>query len=281
VELQDYVTAWEQSLRSLLSVLATLPGDDWLRPTELPGWTVHDVVAHLAAAERELLGDPRPATLSAYGPHVLSDFGRHMEDGVDARRRVRPEALVAELRDALEARLPQARAARAGDAPVRVVADEDWDMTELLRNRAFDAWMHEQDVRRAVTHPGNLGGPGALVTWEMLTDALPVLVARRAGARPGQRVVLQARGAVGRTATVLVDERGRGRLAGADGGPAGGADGGPAGDDDGAATATLVADWETVVRLLGGRLSPNDAVVEMSGDADLARRLVDGFCFTP
>jgi uncharacterized protein (TIGR03083 family) len=266
VELPDYVTAWEQSLRSLLALLPSLSDDDWARPSELPGWTVHDVVAHLAAAERELLGDARPAPRSSYGPHVRSDFGRHMEDGVDVRRSVPHAALVAELAGALEERLPVARAARADEPPVRVLADEDWDTKVLLRNRAFDAWMHEQDVRRAVTRGGNLDGPGALVTWELLGHALPFLVARRAGAGPGASVTVRATGALSRTSTVVVDERGRGRL----------------GELDGVEpTASLSADWETWVRLLGGRLPPSDAVVELSGDTALARRLVDGCCFTP
>jgi hypothetical protein len=41
------------------------------------------------------------------------------------------------------------------------------------------------------------------------------------------------------------------------------------------------ADWETWVRLLGGRMSSSDAVVEMDGDRALAQRLVDRLRFTP
>jgi hypothetical protein len=41
------------------------------------------------------------------------------------------------------------------------------------------------------------------------------------------------------------------------------------------------ADWTTWVRLLGGRMSPADAVVEIDGDRELAQRLVDRLCFTP
>ncbi|MDQ1627826.1 MAG: hypothetical protein QOI54_1570 [Actinomycetota bacterium] len=266
MELAGYVDAFEQSVRSLLSVLTTLEERDWSRPTELPGWSVQDVVAHLAATERELLGDPRPASLPSYGPHVRSAFGRHMEDGVQARRGLPPGRLVAELRQALEERLPVMRRMRAQDPPVRVPADERWDTELLLRNRAFDAWMHEQDVRRAVARPGNLDGPGAAVTRDLLRGALPVLVAKRAGARPGQSVTLRVSGPVRFEATVVVADNGRAARAEAPGG---------------AATATLVADWETVVRLLGGRVSPAEAVVATSGDVELAGRLVAGLCLTP
>jgi hypothetical protein len=35
------------------------------------------------------------------------------------------------------------------------------------------------------------------------------------------------------------------------------------------------------VRLLGGRMSPADAVVEIDGDRELAQRLVERLAFTP
>jgi uncharacterized protein (TIGR03083 family) len=195
VDLQQYVDAFEQSVRSLLSVADDLEPDDWRRPTELPGWSVQDVVSHLAAVEHELLvGEPPPA-LATYGGYVRDAFGQHMESGVAARREVPPVDIVHELRSNLELRLPQMRVMGADEPPTRVIAGEDWDTTELLSNRAFDAWMHEQDVRRAVTRPGNLDGPGALVTKEKVLGALPVLVARRAGAVAGQSLRFESTGA--------------------------------------------------------------------------------------
>jgi uncharacterized protein (TIGR03083 family) len=264
VELPDYVDAFEQSVRSLLGVLETTDEDDWIRPTDLPGWRVREVVAHLVALERELLGDPPPPPLADYGPHVRDGFARHMEDGIAARRTHSSSMLVAELRGALEARLPEMRALRADDQPARVIAGRDWGTTELMRNRAFDAWMHEQDIRRALTRPGNLDAPGAEVTRELLVAALPFLVGKRAQARPGQSVCLEVTGPVSFTATAAVGENGRAALV--------------ADVED--TTARLRAEWETVVRLLGGRMSPGSAVVEMIGDTALARRVLDGFAVT-
>lgn len=277
MEVQDYVNAFEQSVWSLLDLLETVDAADWARPTELPGWTVHDVVAHLSACERELLGDPWPPALDRYGPNVRDEFGRHMEDGVAARRTHSSAALAAELRAAVDARLPEMRAMRADATPVRVIAGEPWDAEKLLRNRAFDAWMHEQDVRRALTRPGNLDGRGADVATEILLGALPFLVAKRARAMPAQSVTLDVTGPVAFTATVLVGDDGRAALLTApDGAPASAS----AARADGP-TALLRTDWETVVRLFGGRLSPNDAVVEMSGDTSLGRRLLEGLAVTP
>jgi uncharacterized protein (TIGR03083 family) len=172
VEIEGYVDAFEQAVRSLLSVADDLDADDWRRPTDLPGWSVQDIVAHLASVEAELLSGEPPPPLASFGPHVRSDFGRHMERGVAARRGAVPGEVVDELR---MSRPTAATDAGHADRPAAdpVVADEDWDTTELLRNRAFDAWMHEQDVRRAVTRPGNLDGPGALVTKEMLLEHCP------------------------------------------------------------------------------------------------------------
>lgn len=93
--------------------------------------------------------------------------------------------------------------AMTGDDPPQVVpAGQPWDTTTLLRNRAFDAWTHEQDVRRAVGRPGNLDDPGARLAQLVLTGVQPYLVAKRAGAGPGQSVRLVVDGAVGRRTSV-------------------------------------------------------------------------------
>jgi uncharacterized protein (TIGR03083 family) len=265
VTLLPYVDSFEQSVRSLLSVADDLDPADWRRPTDLPGWSVQDVVSHLAAVEHELLGET-PPTLTSYGPHVRGDFGRHMEHGVAARRGQPPAVIVEELRDCLEQRLPVMHAMREDEPPTRVVAGLHWDATELLRNRAFDAWMHEQDVRRAVQRPGNLDAPGALVTRDTLLAVLPVLFARRAHALAGQSLRLESTGALAFTVDVAVSDDGRGAVSRV---PLKGT------------TAYVRADWETWVRLLGGRVPPSDAVVTIDGDRELAQRLVDRLGFTP
>lgn len=275
-QLAFFVDCFEQSVRSLLTVAGDLDAEDWDRPTDLPGWTVRDVVAHLAAIESELLGRPTAAPLSSYGPHVRDAFGRHMEDGVAARRSVPVADVVAELRAALAERLPAMRAMTVDDPPVRVPAGQEWDTERLLRNRAVDAWMHEQDVRRAVARPGNLDGPGGHLMRLVMLGALPYVVAKLAGAQPGQRVRIEVAGPVGLDATVAVGADGRGALV--DGEVTGG---GPAGEGTGQPSASLRTDWETFVRLSGGRAAPTEAAVEISGDLDLGRRVAAALVVTP
>lgn len=266
-QLAFFVDAFEHSVRSLLAVAGELRASEWDRPTDLPGWSVRDVVAHLAAVESELLGEPGAAALDSYGPHVRDEFGRHMEDGVVARRGRQPHEVVAELAAALDRRLPQMRAMSTDDPPVRVPAGQRWDTATLLRNRAFDAWMHEQDVRRAAGRPGNLDGPGAQLARLVLLGALPYLVAKRAGARPGQTVRLAVTGAVSFDVLVAVDASGRAALV-----------------EDATATlptAGIETDWVSAVRLFGGRARPEAVTTRVEGDRDLAGRLLAGLAVTP
>jgi len=261
------VDAFESSVRSLLAVAAELRADEWDRPTDLPGWSVRDVVAHIAAVESELVGEELPPPLESYGPHVRDEFGRHMEDGVAARRGCAPHLLVAELAAALDRRLPQMRAMSPDDPPVRVPAGQQWDTETLLRNRAFDVWMHEQDVRRAVGRPGNLDGPGAQLTRLVLLRALPYLVAKRAGGRPGQSIRLTTSGAVEVDVLVAVGPDGRAAVV-----------------EDGTGslpTAAAQLDWEALVRLSGGRARPEEVPVHVDGDRALADRLLAGLVITP
>ena len=58
-------------------VIGDLPEDDWRQPTSLPGWNVHDVVAHVIGTESMLQGAGTPeadidvSTLK----HVRNDIG--------------------------------------------------------------------------------------------------------------------------------------------------------------------------------------------------------------
>lgn len=266
-QLAYFADAFESSVRSLLAVAAELRAAEWDRPTDLPGWSVRDVVAHIAAVESELLGEQLAPPLTSYGPHVRDEFARHMEHGVAARRGREPHVVVAELAAAVDRRLPQMRAMSPDDPPVRVPAGQQWDTETLLRNRAFDLWMHEQDVRRAVGRPGNLDGPGAQLTRLVLVGALPYLVAKRAGAQPGQSVRLTTTGAVDVDVLVAVGPDGRAAVV-----------------EDGTGslpTAAVELDWEALVRLAGGRAEPGEVSVRVEGDRALADRLLAGLAITP
>ncbi len=261
------VGAFVHSVRSLLAVCDEMGDDDWDRDTDLPGWSVGDVVAHICAVECELAGDPLSAPQDDYGPHVRDEFGRHMEDGVAARRGMGRAAVVAELRGALDRRVPQLRAMRADDPPQRVPAGKPWDTLTFLGSRVVDAWMHEQDVRRAVGRPGNLDGLGAHVVQATVRRSLPYVLAKRAGAPPGTSVRLDVTGALPTTFAARVTDGGRGEEVGA--------------DDLAAPSATVGLGWDGLVVLFGGRRPLGDVPVETTGDEALAVEVLQGMALTP
>ena len=101
--LEPFVQAWHGTADDLLDLLPSLSDDDWSQPTDLPGWTVHDVAAHLAHLEAVLAGHDtaRPVT-RAGGRGPSADY---TQAGVDARADRSPDELIDELRRSVEARV--------------------------------------------------------------------------------------------------------------------------------------------------------------------------------
>lgn len=257
------IDAYEQTVRSTLALAGTFGDADWDRPTDCPGWTVKDQVSHLVGIEKDLLGDPPPEVEVPEFDHLRNDFGRSLERAVHARRPVPGPEVAAELADALERRLAQL----PGIDPERVVRlpeGRDGTYARLMKVRAMDCWTHEQDIRRAVGRPGNLDAPAARCFWELLSEALPIVVARRAKAAPGQTVAFRISGALARHVAVRVGEDGRGRWA----------------EPEGEVT-ELAMDWESYVRLTAGRAAPDAVEVDASGDEELAARVVAAMGVTP
>jgi uncharacterized protein (TIGR03083 family) len=260
------VTAFEQTVRSTLALAETFEAADWIRPTECPGWTIKDQIAHLVGVERMLLGDVQPAHEPPPDlPRVRNDFGRVLEVAVDARRSVPGAEIVAELGDALERRL----AALPGIDPERQVKCPDGRMgsyTRFMAFRALDCWTHEQDIRRAVGRPGNLDAPASQCFWEIFGRGLPIVVAARAKAAPGQSADFTIVGPPSFRSYVVVDENGRGEATT---------------DASGKPTVALRMSWETYVRLTAGRCGPETVKIDIDGDRDLADRILANMTLTP
>ena len=269
-KLQPYIDAWTHSIEAISELVAPLAEGEWNRRTECPAWSVRDIVSHVIGAECELLGDPRPIhSLPRDLFHVTDEFSRYLEVPVDVRRCHTAPEMTAELEYTIIRRSRQLRNEnRSPDSPVRGIMGREITLEQLLRMRAFDVWVHEQDLRRALDRPANLDSPGAVVTRDFLLPALPKVVAKEAGAPPGCAVVFDVHGPLEFMRTVRVDASGRGTIdASVSLGPA----------------ATLVMDWETFVRLACGRVRP-DAVgdrLKTEGDPDLARRILENLAVTP
>ncbi|MPZ95092.1 MAG: maleylpyruvate isomerase family mycothiol-dependent enzyme [Propionibacteriales bacterium] len=262
-ELTTYADAWRQACQDFLRLLSELDPDDWRRSTDCPGWTVHDVVAHVASLERELADHVRQGDIADGSRDVVTTYTKI---GVDARRGHSPDQLVAELTDAVGRRCDQLAAAPPTDPagrPDHTPGGIDWDWRTLLRNRTIDVWVHEQDIRRATGRPGGMSSPGADLVAATFGAAFPYVIGKRAGADPGTTVVVEIDGT---ESAYAVDDSGRCRSV----------DELPAGP-----STRLSMDRETLTILGAGRRDPADVQVEMAGDQDLGLRILHGMAVTP
>lgn len=263
------VAAVVQGLTAFDDLLGQLTEDEWPLPTALPGWDVQAVVAHVIGTESLLAGVPAPTVdvdVAAL-PHVRNDIGAMNEPWVVALADEPPTAVRARLRAITEQRA-EALAA---------MADEEWDAEgftpagpdsygRFMRIRAFDTWMHEQDVRDAVDRPGHLAGAPVDLALDEMATAMGFVVGKRAGAPDGATVTFALTGEAARAIHVRVD----GRAA-------------VVPTLDGPATVTLTTDVHTFTRLAGGRTrwaTIDQALVAIDGDRDLGLRILENLAYT-
>lgn len=268
--LQTYADAWTHSIESIAELVNPLTEGEWNGRTPCPNWSVRDIVSHIIGMECEQLGDPRPIhTLPRDLYHVQNDFARYMEMQVDVRRHHTAPEMTSELEYTIIRRARQLRnETRDPETMTRAPLGAEQTLELALRMRAFDVWVHEQDLRTTLGKPGNLDSPGATIVRDTLLAALPKVVAKDAGAPPNSAVVLDVHGPVEFLRTVRVDAEGRGSVDGAPSlGPA----------------VTLAMDWETYVRLACGRVRASTVAdgIKAEGDQELAAAILQNFAVTP
>jgi uncharacterized protein (TIGR03083 family) len=257
----------EQEWAAIDELLSELPAEQWKLPTALPGWTVHDVVAHIVGGELGLDGRQPPATSDVRSlPHVHNDIAAVNELYVEWLRADSPAQLHQRYRDIIAKRTQTLREMppEAFDAPSWTPSGQD-TFARYMRIRLFDCWMHEQDVRDAVGRPGNESGQCAEVVIDEITAALGYVVGKLAGAPQGSSVTFDLDGPVKRRIHVLVD--GRARVVDELPGPA---------------TATLTLSSKVLTQLAGGRIDPHFGLgqIEPHGDYDLVEKIAFAMRFT-
>ena len=265
---KDRVVALLRQVWSSISrLLGSLPAEAWSLPA-LPGWDVHDTVAHLVGVERTLTGaEPPPATSGVgVGDHVRNDVARLNEGWVVALRDRSPGELLADFDDVTAQRLT--------DLDLMEVADFDapsWTPVgqatygRFMQVRVFDSWMHEQDIRAVTGLPGNEQGPVAEEALTEVIRALGYIVAKRGGAPDGSTVTVRLTGPIERELHVKVEGRAK-----------------VVESLEGAPTVTLSLSSSLFFRLAGGRVDPATVLdqIGLDGDADLARRLATHLAYT-
>ncbi|GAB4011233.1 maleylpyruvate isomerase family mycothiol-dependent enzyme [Nocardioides ultimimeridianus] len=265
----QYVDTWWRSIADLTALLDDLPDAEWSAATDLPGWTVHDVVAHTAHLEHVAAGgahDEVTGVEVGHPGHVRSQMSVFTEQGVIGRRDVAPAELVAAIRRDTAVRREQLAAldvdpAQPADGLFGAIG---WTWATLLRNRPLDVWMHEQDVRRAVGRAGGMDSPGAQHTADYLSEGFGFVVGKRVGAPPGTTAVLAVEGSP--VVAVEVDGSGRGRRVA---------------EEPDSPTVRLAMDRETFIVGAGGRRPVDATAVSIEGDAALAQQILAKIATTP
>jgi uncharacterized protein (TIGR03083 family) len=257
---QASIDAWVQTIDATIALGETLTPQQWAAQTECPEWTVKDVYSHLVGGELWMAeGHPPPSE------GLATIAGRPVEQ----RRGTDPDAVLGELREVFAVRRRQLAAEPPDPSEPAVTAyGAPVTLGILLSHRAFDAWVHEQDIRRAIGVPGNLGTPAAYVSYLILISAMPRVVAKLAGAPAGSSARLVVDGPVAFDDLITVDDSGRAHLQ-----PGAGSTVEP--------TVSLRTDWETFSRLAAGRIAPDPAGVSVSGDQELGERILAHIAVTP
>jgi len=261
---EPIVDLLEAEWGALVELGESFTDEHWATPTELPGWSVKDCYSHIAGTERMLQGEPVPEVDLSGLEHLTAPSALLTEPAVAARRPLAGVAVLDELRTVADERVRELRAMspaqfdEVGPSPVGHVA-----YREFMAVRAFDSWMHEQDVRRALALPGHTEGPVAEHSLGRCIKALGFVVGKKAGAPEGSSVVFDIAGPLARTLTVTVrDGRAHTEVAAPTGSP----------------TVHLALDAQTLWCLCGGRWDPEttltDGLITFDGDRELGEAVV-------
>ena len=266
----ELIGASLEGLTQVADLVSPLSDDQWHADTPCPGWQVADVVAHLADFESFLSGNPRAVVEPNWAnlPHVLSETGKFIEIGVQARRDYTKTELVAELRELIEVRRTILNT-DTGDLNSQVRGPFGGPITleRALTMRGFDTWIHEQDIRDAIGQPGGWSGLPFEVALSTLISALPVVWGKNS--KPPVNAVLKVViSDLASEVLVRLDDDGRARFI-----------------ELGEPTVQLTISVSDLVHLMCGRVDANNPEflerIDVTGPDDLVQRLIVGMVVTP
>ncbi|OMC14398.1 maleylpyruvate isomerase family mycothiol-dependent enzyme [Mycobacterium sp. SP-6446] len=244
---------------------------EWQAASPLPGWDVKALASHIIGTESFLAGiaPPQPDVDVSALDHVRNDIGVMNECWVRHLSGEPGGEVLARFRDITNNRRKA----------LTSLSDEEWNAVtatpvgpesygRFMRVRVFDCWMHEQDMREALSRPSSddeLDGPASQLSLDEVAATMGYVVGKLAKAPEGSRIVFELTGPVARTIHVSVE--GRAQLV----------------DDFGGQepTATIRMDGLQFTRLSGGRpMSPaRSQDIELDGDKEVATQVVEHLNF--
>ena len=203
---QEIVDKMEAVWRSITGLCGTFGEGEWKTPTDCPGWSVQDQLSHLTGSETRLLGQPAPDHTPQDVSHVRNDIGQRNEVLVDWRRSRLGAEVLEEFQEVTGQRLRLLRAMGEDDFAAETQTPiGPGTVRDLLAIRIFDAWVHEQDMRRAVRRPRHLEGPVAEHAMGRMYMAMPYVVGRKVQPSDGTSVVFEVTGSAGRVLPITME----------------------------------------------------------------------------
>jgi len=259
----DTIAKLDEVYRAVSALGARLTEEQWKSPSDLPGWTVQDNLSHLIGTERTLQGLPgadRSAPVDA--AHVKNLIGEFNEREVEMRRGRSGAEVLAEWNDLVEQRLATLRGADDAyfDAETMTPTGPG-TVGDFLHIRVLDLWSHLQDIRRALAREGGYEMASAAHTIDRLTRTLPIVVGKRAATPEGASVRIEITGPVARSLTYEVRGGRATEVQEPTSAPV--------------ATITMDCDTFTVLALGRSRADARQDRIEITGDRELGRRIVD------
>ena len=258
----DTINALEQCWLSLSEFGVSLTEAEWKTSTDLPGWSVQDNLSHLIGVERVMQGLAATEHRGPAADYIRNPIGEANEHEVDVRRSASGAEVLGEWNDIVATRLHTLHTADdAYFAQPAVTPIGPGTLADFLNMRVLDCWLHEQDMRRATGHAGNLSGPAAEHTVDRLIRTIPIVVGKRAATPEGKAVAINITGGVERHLICQV-QNGRASVVGEASVPP---------------LATIGLSTESFIVLAAGRRTSDRVDATTTGDQELAQRVLSQF----
>ena len=247
---------------SLSDLGASLTEAEWKTATDLPGWSVQDNLSHLIGIERMMQGLSATEHRAPATDYIRNPIGEMNENEVDARRSLAGADVLAEWTALVEIRNQTLRTADAAYfAQPAMTPTGPGTLADFLDVRILDCWLHEQDMRRATGHAGNLSGAAAEHTVDRLVRTIPIVVGKRAATPEGAAVAIEIGAGVERSIICEV-QNGRAAIVSAASAPP---------------VATIGLSTEAFITLAGGRRTSDRVPATVAGDQELGQRVLSKF----
>jgi len=252
----------EACWRSLGDLGASLTEAEWKTATDLPGWSAQDNLSHLIGIERMMQGLAATEHRAPSTDYIRNPIGQMNENEVDARRSLAGADVLAEWNDLIEIRVQTLRTADdAYFAQPAITPTGPGTLADFLDVRILDCWLHEQDMRRATGHAGNLSGAAAEHTVDRLVRTIPIVVGKRAATPEGKAVAIAITGGVERSLICEV-QNGRAAIVSAVSTPP---------------VATIGLSTEAFIVLAAGRRTSDRVSATVAGDQELGQLVLSKF----